>query len=511
LRSSLTAKSVFVGLDVGTTGVKAAGYTESGSLVAYSRRNLQLLSPISGAAEQIPDDYLRLSLSVLAECVQEISTIGNFHVEAVCLSSIVGSMVALDKHANPLMNALTWADLRCAPDVLTAQKELDEDAIYQMTGSQFHGIYTGPKIAWFKRTQPDLYSHASHFIPTKTFLLHRLTGHMVLDRSVGSGSGLLNIAGPAWNDEWITYLGLDTSSLGDIVEPECRFRFKRAIAESIGIDPNTPLFAGAADGMLSNIGVGSIAPGSYTAMIATSAACRTILPRPVLHPERKTWSYYLADGLWVNGVSISSAGVVLGWIRDHYFGQDDPEQGYAKLMDVAAKAPIGAGGLLMLPYLAGERSPHWNVNARGVFFGLTLGHQESHIARAAIEGITMHFADVVNALIEICGEPTEIRATGGFRKSELWTQLLSNILDRPLALPGDFDAATFGAAMLAMKTCGIYKSLAAATRLVTIERHVEPDPDSATRYARLLPFYRRLYGSLEERFTELPNLLKAIS
>ena len=334
---------------------------------------------------------------------------------------------------------------------------------------------------------------------------------MVLDRSVGSGSGLLNMAGPAWNDEWITYLGLDTSSLGDIVEPDCRFRFKRDIAESIGIDPNTPLFAGAADGMLSNIGVGSIEPGSYTAMIATSAACRTILPRPVLHPERKTWSYYLADGLWVNGVSISSAGVVLGWIRDHYFGNDDPAQGYANLMDSAAKAPLGAGGILMLPYLAGERSPHWNVNARGVFFGLTLGHQESHIARAAIEGITMHFADVVNALIEICGAPAEIRATGGFLNSELWPQLLSNMLDRPLALPGDFDAATFGAAMLAMKTCGIYESLPAATRLVTIERHIEPDPDSATRYARLLPFYRRLYSSLEESFTELPSLLEVIS
>lgn len=439
--------------------------------------------------------------------MRDLHDAGNYHVEAVCLSSIVGSMVALDHHGEPLINALTWADLRCAPDVLTARHELDEDAIYRATGSQFHGIYTGPKIAWLKRTQPEIYSRAAHFVPTKTFLLHRLAGEMILDRSVGSGSGMLNMVGPSWNDEWIAYLGLDPTTLGEIVEPGTTFHFKPDIARAVGIDPRTPLLAGAADGMLSNIGVGSIEPGSYTAMIATSAACRTILPEPVLHPERKTWSYYLADGLWVNGVSISSAGIVLRWIRDRHFPHADPEQGYADLMDAAAAAPLGADGLVALPYLAGERSPYWNVDARGVLFGLTVGHHERHIARAAIEGVTMHFADVFGALVEICGEPTEIRTTGGFRKSSLWTQMLADVLDRRLALPADFDAAVFGAAMLAMKTLGAFDSLAAAAKLVDIERHIDPDPESAVRYARLLPFYRQLYSSLGERFSELPGLL----
>ena len=439
--------------------------------------------------------------------MRDLQDAGHFVIEAVCLSSIVGSMVALDVHGEPLLNALTWADLRCAPDVLTARRELDEDAIYRATGSQFHGIYTGPKIAWLKRTRPDLYSRAAHFVPTKTFLLHRLAGEMSLDRSVGSGSGMLNMIGPAWNDDWIAYLGLDTTTLGDIVEPDTGFHFKPDIASAIGIDPRTPLLAAAADGMLSNIGVGSIEPGSYTAMIATSAARRTILPEPVLHPERKTWSYYLADGLWVNGVSISSAGIVLRWIRDRHFQDDDPERGYAALMAAAATAPLGADGLVVLPYLAGERSPFWNVDARGVIFGLTLGHEERHIARAAIEGVTMHFADVFDALVEICGEPTEIRATGGFRKSDFWTQMLADVLDRRLALPADFDAAVFGAAMLAMKTLGAFDSLATAARLVDIERQIDPDPESSARYARLLPFYLRLYSNVGERFAELPGLI----
>ncbi len=439
--------------------------------------------------------------------MRDLQDAGHFVIEAVCLSSIVGSMVALDVHGEPLLNALTWADLRCAPDVLTARRELDEDAIYRATGSQFHGIYTGPKIAWLKRTRPDLYSRAAHFVPTKTFLLHRLAGEMSLDRSVGSGSGMLNMIGPAWNDDWIAYLGLDTATLGDIVEPDTSFHFKPDIASAIGIDPRTPLLAGAADGMLSNIGVGSIEPGSYTAMIATSAARRTILPEPVLHPDRKTWSYYLADGLWVNGVSISSAGIVLRWIRDRHFQDDDPERGYAALMAAAATAPLGADGLVVLPYLAGERSPFWNVDARGVIFGLTLGHEERHIARAAIEGVTMHFADVFDPLVEICGEPTEIRATGGFRKSDFWTQMLADVLDRRLALPADFDAAVFGAAMLAMKTLGAFDSLATAARLVDIERQIDPDPESSARYARLLPFYLRLYSNVGERFAELPGLI----
>ena len=420
-------------------------------------------------------------------------------------------MVALDRHGEPLMNALTWADLRCAPDVLAARRELDEDAIYRATGSQFHGIYTGPKIAWLKRTQPEIYARAAYFVPTKTFLLHRLAGEMILDRSVGSGSGMLDMAGPAWNDDWIAYLGLKTTTLGEIVEPDTGFHFKPELARAIGIDLRTPLLAGAADGMLSNIGVGSIEPGSYTAMIATSAACRTILPEPVLHPERKTWSYYLADGLWVNGVSISSAGIVLRWIRDRHFSNDDGDAGYAAMTHAAAAAPIGADGLLVLPYLAGERSPYWNVDARGVIFGLTVGHNDSHIARAALEGVTMHFADVVGALIEICGEPTEIRTTGGFRKSPLWTQMLADVLNRSLALPADFDAAAFGGAMLAMKTLGVFDSLAEAARLVAIENHIEPDPESAARYAHLLPAYKGLYQTLSPHFTQIPELLRKLN
>ncbi len=486
-------------------------YTAAGQLAAEARRDLALLSPIAGAAEQRPADYVEVSTRILGECVQNLAAAGDYHIAAVCLSSIVGSMLALDRHGEPLMNALTWADLRCAPDVLDARRDLDEDAVYRATGSQFHGIYTGPKIAWLKRTRPDLYADAAHFVPTKTFLLHQLAGEMILDRSVGSGSGLLNLQGPAWNDAWAHYLDIDTATLGDIVEPDTIVHFRPEIARAIGIDPTTPFLAGAADGMLSNIGVGSIEPGSYTAMIATSAACRTILPEPVLHPERKTWSYYLADGLWVNGVSISSAGIVLRWIRDRHFPGEDGDAGYAALMAAAGEVTIGANGLLVLPYLAGERSPYWNVDARGVLFGLTVGHDERHIARAAIEGVTMHFADVVGALIEICGEPSEIRTTGGFRKSALWTHILADVLNRPLALPADFDAAAFGAAMLAMKTLGVFDSLADAARLVDIESHVEPDPDDATRYAHLLPTYRSLYTSLGPHFSEIPSLLRRLN
>ncbi len=496
------AEPVFVGLDAGTTGVKATAFLADGRPVGSVRAELPMLSPVPGAAEQDPDQFVETCFAVLAECAARVREQG-FAIAAVGLSGIIGSLVVLDRACRPLGMAFTWADLRCSPQVGEALQRLDHDRVYQQTGCQIHSIYTGPKIAWLARHDPERFAAGHWFVPLKSYLLYRFTGSVLLDRSVGSGSGMLDTAGLRWNNDWLEILGVRPASLGELVESDHRCRMRPEVADRLALPRGTPLIVGAADGMLSSLGVGAVGKGVYTAMIATSAACRTVDDHPVLHPRRATWSYYLADGLWVNGGAISSAGIVFRWVRDTLFADRAGHDDYAPVSDAAASAPIGADGLLMLPFLAGERSPNWDVNARGALLGMTLGHSRAHIARAAMESICLHLSQVMLALREICAEPIQVRTTGGFRGSPFWVQMLCDCLGTPLALPQEGDASVLGAAILAMRAEGAIDSLFDAPELVPIMGQVRPDPAASERYARQLERYEDLYETLQPQFAGL--------
>jgi len=246
-------------------------------------------------------------------------------------------------------------------------------------------------------------------------------------------------------------------------------------------------------------------------MLATSGAFRTVRREPLLHPERKTWAIYLAEGLWVCGASVNSGGIVYRWLRDTFFREEAAqlesrgEDGYEAVNRAAAEAPPGAGGLLMLPYLAGERSPNWNVDARGVVVGLSLSHDRRHLARAAMEGISIHFAQVARSLFEICGPAVEVRATGGFRKSPLWVGMVADAMGQELALTPNVDASGLGAVLLGMRSLGDLKSLEVAAELIPVEERVAPDPARSQTYAAVSQLYERVYEALSPEFGRIAS------
>ncbi len=494
------SQPVFIGLDVGTTGVKATAFDTECRPVCSALAELPMLSPAPGAAEQDPQNYVDTAFSVLAECVAKARIEHRREVAAVAISAIIGSLVVLDKDCQPLGQAFTWADLRCTQQVHEAEQALGHDNAYRATGCQIHSIYTGPKIAWLSQADPERFAAGRWFVPLKSLLLHRLTGRMLLDRSVGSGSGLLGIGGLQWDPAWLDHLGVEASCLGELVESDTQVEFLPAAARRLGLPMGTPLIVGAADGMLSSLGVGAIGEGVYTAMIATSAACRTVDDRPILHPERATWSYYLADGLWVNGGAISSAGIVYRWVRDTFFADSPDGDGYRAINAAAERAPAGAEGLLLLPYLAGERTPNWNADARGMLLGLTLGHSREHIARAVMESISLHLTQVMVALRQICTQPTQVRTTGGYRGSKFWVQMLADCLDCELSLPAEGDASVLGAALLAMRARGAIGSLHEARKLVPVVSIVRPDPNASKYYRAQLARFEDFYAVLSRHF-----------
>jgi len=491
--------------------VKASAYTIEGRFVADQASNLNLLQPASGAAEQDPDDLVNQAIMCLAACVSKIHTAGYSRIEAVALSSIHGSIIPLAGNGSPLHDAMIWGDLRPSSDAIDAKDLLDEDTLYKETGCQIHSFYVGPKLAWFRRCRPSIFQNATHFVPTKTYLVKQLCGEMLIDRSVASGSGMLQMANPVWNTTWLSYLDVEATQLGQIVEPSTALAFLPEVCHKVGLPEGTPLVIGAGDGMLSSLGVGALQPGQYAAMLATSGAFRTVRPEPELHPQKKTWALYLADGLWVCGSSLSSGGIVYRWIRDTFFQNEslqliaDGQDGYDVVNKAAAAVAGGSEGLLMLPYLSGERSPNWNIDARGTFVGLNLSHDRRHLARAAMEGISIHFALAAKALYEVCGPPSEIRATGGFRKSKLWIQMMADTLGQQLALPPNVDASGLGAALLAMRTLGVYDSLCQASKLVPIEDEIAPAPEAVRRYADLSIIYEKVYECLAPAFNAIAS------
>ncbi len=479
--------------------------------MAVRTADLKLLQPESGAAEQVPDELFDQALACLTGCVGDVREAGYSEIAAVSLSSILGSVIPLSADGSPLGNALTWADLRCSTDARDAKSALDEENLYRDTGCQIHSFYVGPKIAWLRRRRPSVFQKAAHFLPTKAYLVKRLTGEVLIDRSVASGSGLLRLDGPAWNADWGAYLDIEPARLGDVVEPFTTLKLLPEVSRGVGLPAGTPLVIGGSDGTLSSLGVGALQPGQYAAMLATSGAFRTVRRQHALHPETKTWAYYLADGLWVCGTAVSSGGIVYRWVRDRLFGDEASAlmasggDGYDVVNAAAASVPRGAGGLLMLPYLSGERSPNWNVDARGILAGLNLSHNRRHFARAAMEGISIHFAQAAAALMEVCGPPAEIRATGGFRKSDLWTRIMAEALGFRLSLPPNVDASCLGAALLAMRASGVFGSLFDAAKLVPIEDEVVPDPAGVKQYADLSDLHRRVYESLCPDFGEIAS------
>jgi gluconokinase len=251
--------------------------------------------------------------------------------------------------------------------------------------------------------------------------------------------------------------------------------------------------------------VGAVEAGQVASTIGTSGAVRMVTREPYLDPQERTWCYLLTEGRWFVGGAIVNGGLAYNWFRHHFFS-DREEVNYEKLERYAEEVGLGAEGLLFLPYLAGERNPHWNARARGVLFGLSLHHRRKHIARAIMEGVAFCMYDILLALGEALGGIEEIRATGGFTHSPLWVQILSDVYGHPIATLGTQASSSLGAAFLAMKGLGTISDLSEVRRFVSIQRTYEPDMERHRRYRDLHKLFQTLYRDLEEDFDILHEL-----
>jgi gluconokinase len=465
-----------LGVDIGTTSVKAAAFAPDGRELARAEAGYPLTEPAPDRAEQDPVTVVSAVLRAIDEASAGLDLAG------VSLSSAMHSLLAVGEDDRPLTPIVTWADNRAADQAERLRREHPD--LHARTGTPPHPMAPLAKLMWFREREPELFARARRWVGVKALVLHRLTGEWAIDHSVASGSGLLNLERLDWDEEALAVAGISPERLPRLVPVTARLG---------------SVVAGAADGPLANLGVGAVRPGVAACSIGTSGALRLTVERPAIDPAGRLFCYAATPGRWVVGGAISNGGSVLEWAREALA----PELSVEELLALAAEVPAGSDGLVMLPYLLSERAPHWSTIPRGAYVGLTHAHRRGHLVRAALEGVCQQLALVLTSVRDAGHEVREVRATGGFARSPLWRRMLADALGMPVGFPAGDEGSVFGAALLGMQALGLIESVDIADELLGVRDVVEPDPEAAALLAARLPLFGDLYDALLPAFTSL--------
>ncbi|MDQ0204269.1 gluconokinase [Pectinatus haikarae] len=499
---------VWIGVDIGTTGVRAIAYMADSTNIGSSEAFYPLLTPRPDWAEESPLQIYEAVQEVIKNTADQLRY-KNIKASGIALSTVMHSFAGLDEAKKPLMNMQTWADSRSLNIVRELKKdtELSRD-FYNRTCCPIHACYPLAKILWLRKYAEDIFKKTKYIGSLKDYIFYNLTGEWVIDHSTASTSGMYNAKKMDWDDEILRYAGVKKTALPAIVSTTYHSFLSRRAAEFLHLQSGMPVVIGATDGVLVNVGIGAVNPGQLSATIGTSGALRMLTTKPMVDKHMRTWCYNLTDEMWVAGGAINNGGMILRWLRDkvcHYSKNQmenidvDP---YDLMTLKAGHVAPGSEGLILMPFFTGERAPYWNSELRGIFFGLSLNHGRSHMIRAAMEGICYCLNSVFMALQDF-GNIKDIRVSGSFTKSPLWLQILADVLDQKLILPGNSEGAAFGAAVLGFISDGTLKNINETAALVNSKKIFAPIAENTEVYKRLYDIFSRLYFNLQDEFADI--------
>jgi len=492
--------NVVIGIDLGTTGAKCVIWScEEKRVIGESSRTYPLLKPHPGWAEQNPDELFEAFVHCLRSAIRQ-AAVQPGRIVGIGISTAMHSLIAVDEAGKPLTNCITWADGRSGEQAERIRGVWNGLTIYRRTGTPIHPMSPLVKLLWLKERQPDTYEAAAKFVSIKEYVLYHLYGEWVVDHSIASATGLFNLEKMDWDDEVLELLNLPAHKLSRPVPVTYTLTgLNGAMAERLGILPDTRMVVGSSDGVLANLGVGAVAPGDIAVSVGTSGAIRTMSERPVTDEFGRTFCYALDGKRYAVGGATNNAGIVLQWlIEEMSRGQVTLEQ----VLEEAGEVGPGADGLLFLPYLNGERAPHWNADARAVFFGLSIRHQRKHMFRAALEGIVYALYSVHSVLATQHAD-APIHASGGLAKSELWLQMLADIFGCRVLVPGSVEASCMGAALVALKSANLIQGWEEAKQWAPPVRSFEPNMDRHAKYAKLFRIYEDVSVKLQDDFRRI--------
>ena len=493
--------AVVLGIDVSTTATKAVLIGEDGAPagVGVSEYGYDIPRPLW--SEQDPGLWWGGAVDAIRSVLAASGIAGN-EVTAVGLTGQMHGAVLLGAADEVLRPAILWNDQRTAAQCDAIRNVVGPSRLIEITGNDALTGFTAPKLVWVRDREPEVWGRVRRILLPKDYLRFRLTGEYATDKADGSGTILFDLAARDWSPDILDALRIDVAWLPPTYEgPEITSTISRSAADATGLRAGTPVVAGGGDQSANAVGVGVVTPGTVALSLGTSGVIFAATDRPTMEPHGRVHAFcHAVPGRWhLMSVMLSAAGS-LRWFRDALA----PGEDFGSLVAGAADVPAGSDGLLFLPYLSGERSPHPDPLARGAFVGLTVRHDRRHLTRAVLEGVAFGLKDGLD-LMTAAGmpAPAQIRASGGGTVSALWRQILADVLGAEIATVETAEGAAYGAGILAAVGAGWHPSVEAATRgIVRATRVAEPGPD-APRYAQAHVNYRELYPALSPTFRRL--------
>lgn len=490
-----------LGIDVSTTATKAVLVGEDGRVRGIGTAEYGFVTPNPLWSEQDPRLWWDGAVAAIQEVLHATGT-DPADIDAIGLTGQMHGLVLLDSAGDVLRPAILWNDQRTGAECDAIREAVGAQRLIRITGNDALTGFTAPKLVWVRDHEPDVWRRVAHVLLPKDYVRLRLTGEYAVDKADGAGTILFNLAARDWSPEVLEALRIDPAWMPPTSEgPEITGTVSPAAAAVTGLRAGTPVVAGGGDQAANAVGVGAVVPGRMALSLGTSGVVFATTDRPLVEPAGRVHSFCHAvpDRWHLMSVMLSAAGS-LRWFRDAIA----PGVPFGELVARASEMPAGSGGLLFVPYLSGERCPHPDPLARGAFVGLTLAHDRRHMTRAVLEGVAFGLRDGLDLMVAAgMPAPDQIRASGGGTASQLWLQILADVLDAEIASVETTEGAAYGAGLLAAVGAGWFGTVeSAADALVQATPVSAPGPD-VPRYAEAHAVYRALYPALAPSFRRL--------
>ena len=491
----------FLGIDSSTTATKALLMADDGEVAGVASAAYDYETPQPLWSEQQPSLWWTATVNSIRQVLAE-SAVAPTEVKGIGLTGQMHGLVLLDKDGDVLRPAILWNDQRTGAECDEMRHKFGRQRLIDITGNDALTGFTAPKILWVKNNEPAIYAQIAQILLPKDYVRFKLTGRYALDKAGGAGTQLFDLRQRDWSSELVTALGIQPDWLPATFEGTAvTGALTAAAGQATGLPAGIPVVAGGGDQAANAVGTGAVVDGIVALSLGTSGVIFASHDEPIVEPDGRLHAFcHAVPQKWhMMGVMLSAAGS-LRWFRDTLA----PGSEYDELLAEAAAIPPGSDGLLFLPYLTGERTPHPDPLARGAFIGLTVRHTRAHMTRAVLEGVAFGLRDNFD-LMKQAGLPPikQVRASGGGVKSPLWRQILADVLQAEIVSINTTEGAAYGAAILAAVGTGAFASVEdACQQLIQVTGRTEPGANTAV-YDEIYPLYRDLYPALKSTFHKL--------
>lgn len=500
-----------IGIDIGTTSTRAIIIDEDGNLKASSTKDYPLITPKPGWAEQNPEDWWGAAVYTVKDSI-ESSNVSPKDISALGLSGQMHGSVFLDKKGEVIRPAILWCDQRTQAQCDKIYKIFGYENFIKLSYNRALPGFTAPKILWLREKEPENYSKVARILLPKDYIRYRLSGKYATEVSDAAGTILMDIPKRNWSDKILEGLKISRDFLPDVYESiKVTSKVSASASSLTGLAQGTPIVGGASDNAAGAVGSGIIREGLISDSIGTSGVVFAYSKNPLYGSQGRVHSFcHAVPGRWhLTGVTLSAAGS-LKWyyesfgpsrkIKDNY----PDAEGYELLNKQAENVVPGSDGLIFLPYLSGERTPHADPYARGVFFGLSYLHTQDHFVRSIMEGVAFSQLDCLSLMRQVGITSDKVVLFGGGAKSRVWRQIISDAFSTKIVTLNIEEGPAYGAALLAGVGCGIYGSIEEAVdRTIKEVSQTNPIGENVKKYKNLYEIYKSLYEDLKGDFEKL--------